>query len=167
MATANDFQLSGKVIGGEIQVHLKKGKGQNNEGSVGPESRILFALELPGPTSKGQIRMSATVSTHLEPDRMAFIKKVVSTTATVIHLDPNGGGGGVKGKHRMETLDKDLKEWIKSAHASSVNLGNLQPLLEEFTFFRNQKQGCSTGLVFRRLIECAMKTPLEKKKRIA
>ena len=65
------------------------------------------------------------------------------------------------GVHRIASL---LKRWILGTHQGSFSQEHLQSYLEEYTFRFNRRLSKNRGLVFRRLLEQAVRTsPVAKK----
>jgi len=59
------------------------------------------------------------------------------------------------GVHRIASL---LKRWLLGTHQGSFSQEHLQSYLEEFTFRFNWRLSKNRGLVFRRLLEQAVRT---------
>ena len=75
---------------------------------------------------------------------------VLSSSGDLAHVS-------MPGVHRVASL---LDRWILGTHQGSVVPDHLQSYLEEFTFRFNRRTSRSRGLVFRRLLEQAVASPI-------
>lgn len=167
-------QLSGRIevdetmIGG-VDLGGKRGRGAS-------KSIVVIALELRTPKGFGRLRMRS-VPDASRNSLVPFVSDVVAAGSS-IHTDGWGAYRGLSqlgydhtvtvlsssgdpahvsmpGVHRISSL---LKRWILGTHQGSVSGDHLQSYLEEFTFRFNRRTSRSRGLVFRRLLEQAVRT---------
>jgi hypothetical protein len=52
-----------------------------------------------------------------------------------------------------------LKRWLLGTHQGAVQEMHLQAYLDEYTFRFNRRKSAKRGLLFYRLLECAMQVP--------
>jgi transposase-like protein len=174
MVRADRERLSGEVevdetlIGG-VEKGGKRGRGTG-------KCVVLIAEEIKQPKGFGRVRMrhvpdasggnlipfvcdavargSAVCTdgwvgyTGLSAQGYAHRKTVLSTSGDPAHVS-------MPGVHRISAL---LKRWFLGTHQGSFAPSHLQSYLEEYTFRFNRRTSRSRGLVFRRLIEQAVRT---------
>jgi hypothetical protein len=124
--------------------------------------QVLIMLEIPNEDRKGRLRLQMLESGCSEATLSGF-RQEVAPGAQLISDGTVGTNGGGVGKRRIVDLKRNLKSWISNLHGDSIQPKNLPSYLDEFCFFYNQKRGTPPGLIFRQLIELAVKTPSTKK----
>lgn len=166
---AGTVEVDETLIGG-VEHGGKRGRGTDKE-------IVVIAVEIKEGKGFGRTRMR-----HI-PDAsgdslIPFIQDTISTDATLVTDGWNGYSkitdhGYVRdirnisasddfahvampGVHRLASL---LKRWILGTHQGSVSDMHLQAYLEEYIFRFNRRNSKSRGLVFKRLIEYALKSP--------
>ncbi len=180
MVNTEREKLSGKVEIDETQVGGVDVGGKRGRGSK--KSLVVIAIEIHEPKGFGRVRM------RYIPDASSssltnFINDVVDTDST-IYTDGWSGYSKLEslgynheitvmshsddqahvsmpGVHRIAAL---LKRWILGTHQGSFSQEHLQAYLEEYTFRFNRRLSKNRGLVFRRLLEQAVRTPPVRKK---
>ena len=163
-------ELDETFVGG-VDHGGKRGRGA-------PKSVVVIALEIERPKGFGRVRMR-NVPDASGDSLLCFVRDVVAP-GSVILTDEWGGYHDLSkhayihqaislsaspdpahvvmpGVHRVASL---LKRWILGTHQGSVDPVHLQAYLEEFIFRFNRRTSRSRGLVFRRLLEQAMVTPI-------
>ena len=139
---------------------------------------VVIAVELRDPQGFGRVRMRH-VQDASNRSLVGFVREVVAKGATVktdgwsaygslskhgfdheaVNLsqgeaDPSAVMPGV---HRVASL---LKRWLIGIHHGAVRSEQLQPYLDEFTFRFNRRTSRARGLLFYRLLEQAVVTPV-------
>jgi transposase-like protein len=174
MVRAERERLSGEVevdetlIGG-VQKGGKRGRGAD-------KCIVLIAVEIKQPRGFGRVRMRH-VPNASGANLIAFVCDAVAPGSVVctdgwsgytglsdhgyVHrktvLSTSGDPAHVSmpGVHRISAL---VKRWFLGTHQRSFAPAHLQSYLEEYTFRFNRRTSRSRGLVFRRLIEQAVRT---------
>jgi len=176
MVNPNRIKLSGTVevdecyIGGD-EHGGKRGRGTENK------SLVVIAVELlEGKNQLGRVRMKVVPDMSKE-SLQGFIKENVDSGSTVItdgwssyaSIDKIGYSHIVPQK--FEVADPDnilphvhmiislLKRWLLGTHQGAVQEMHLQAYLDEYIFRFNRRKSAQRGLLFYRLLECAMCTP--------
>ncbi len=180
MVNTEREKLSGKVEIDETQVGGVDVGGKRGRGSK--KSLVVIAIEIHEPKGFGRVRMRY-IPDASSSSLTKFINDVVDTDST-IYTDGWSGYSKLEslgynheitvmshsddqahvsmpGVHRIAAL---LKRWILGTHQGSFSQEHLQAYLEEYTFRFNRRLSKNRGLVFRRLLEQAVRTsPVTKK----
>ena len=176
MVYPNRTKLSGVVeidetyIGGEDEGG-KRGRGADNK------SLVVIGIELlEGRNQLGRVRMQMVLDASQE-SLHGFIKQNVAKGSTVItdgwssYRSINEGGYTHIVPSKFETADDKnflphvhmivslLKRWLLSTHQGAVREMHLQAYLDEYVFRFNRRKAAKRGLLFYRLLECAMQVP--------
>jgi len=173
MVNPNRTKLSGTVevdecyIGGE-EHGGKRGRGTSNK------SIVVTGIEiLEGKNQLGRVRMKV-VSDVSGDSLIGFINENVNTGSTIItdgwssyaavnkngftHVIPKkfevaGDENLLPHVHMIVSL---LKRWLLGTHQGAVQDTHLQAYLDEYVFRFNRRKSAKRGLLFYRLLECAM-----------
>jgi len=180
MVNTDRDKLSGRVEVDETQVGGVDVGGKRGRGSK--KSLVVIAIEIHEPKGFGRVRMRY-IPDASSGSLTSFINDVVSDGSTICtdgwsgynNLEAIGFNHEVTvmshaldqahvsmpGVHRIAAL---LKRWILGTHQGSFTQEHLQSYLEEYTFRFNRRLSKNRGLVFRRLLEQAIRTsPITKK----
>jgi len=176
MVNPNRTKLSGTVEvdetynGGE-ENDGKRGRGTSNK------SLVVIAVELlEGKNQLGRVRMKV-VPDATKKSLQGFIKENVEMGSTVItdgwssyaSLGKEGYAHVIPKK--FEVADEKnilphvhmivslLKRWLLGTHQGAVGETHLQAYLDEYVFRFNRRKSNKRGLLFYRLLECAMEVP--------
>ena len=176
MVNPNRTKLSGTVevdecyIGGE-EHDGKRGRGTENK------SIVIVGVEiLEGKNQIGRARMKIIADVSGE-SLINFIKENVESGSKVItdgwcgftSVSANGYTHIVPQK--FEVADEKnllphvhmivslLKRWLLGTHQGAVHEMHLQAYLDEYVFRFNRRKAANRGLLFYRLLECAMHMP--------
>lgn len=173
MVSPNRTKLCGTVevdetyIGGE-ENDGKRGRGTSNKSLV-----VLGVELLEGNNQLGRVRMKVVPDASKE-SLQGFIKENVESGSTVItdgwssyaSIDESGYQHVVPKK--FEVADEKnllphvhmivslLKRWLLGTHQGAVQEMHLQAYLDEYVFRFNRRKSAKRGLLFYRLLECAM-----------
>lgn len=176
MVNPNRTKLSGTVEvdetynGGE-ENDGKRGRGTSNK------SLVVIAVELlEGKNQLGRVRMKV-VPDATKKSLQGFIKENVEMGSTVItdgwssyaSLGKEGYVHVIPKKFEV-TDEKNilphvhmivslLKRWLLGTHQGAVGETHLQAYLDEYVFRFNRRKSNKRGLLFYRLLECAMQVP--------
>jgi len=177
MVNPNRTKLSGTVevdecyIGGE-EHDGKRGRGTENK------SIVVVGVELLGDKNQmGRARMKVVPDVSGDSLVKGFIEENVEPGSTVI-TDGWSGFSSVKTSgythvipKKFEVADEKnllphvhmlvslLKRWLLGTHQGAVQEMHLQAYLDEYVFRFNRRKAANRGLLFYRLIECAMQVP--------
>jgi len=172
MVNPNRAKLSGVI---EIDETLIGGLATGKRGR-GAENKVLvvIAAELDG-KKLGRCRLgivpdASSLSLH------AFIENNVEAGSKLI-TDGWGGYNGIEKKGysheihiqkgeddeekllpHIHTISSLLKRWLLGTHQGRVEEKHLQAYLDEYVFRFNRRKAAQRGLLFYRLLECAMQT---------
>ena len=169
-------KLSGTVevdecyIGGE-EHDGKRGRGTENK------SIVVIGVELlEGKNQLGRVRMRV-ITDASGNSLVGFIRENVEASSTVVTDGWSGFASlGKSGYTHMvpkkfEAADPNnilphvhmivslLKRWLLGTHQGAVREMHLQAYLDEYVFRFNRRKSASRGLLFYRLLECAMQVP--------
>lgn len=156
-------------IGGE-ESNGKRGRGTGNK------SLVVIAVDLPKSEKRNQL---GRVRMQIVPDASAdslqnFIKENVETGSTVITDGWSGYASLGKNAYthvipdKFEVADEKnlmphvhmiislLKRWLLGTHQGAAREDHLQAYLDEYVFRFNRRKSTNRGLLFYRLLECAM-----------
>jgi transposase-like protein len=176
MVNPNRTRLSGTIevdetyIGGE-EHDGKRGRGTENK------SLAVIGVELfEGRNQLGRVRIEVVPDASGD-SLIGFIKSNVEKGSTV-QTDGWKGYSGLSGKGYIHEIltpfdasDEDnltphvhmivslLKRWLLGTHQGAVREMHLQSYLDEYVFRFNRRKSASRGLLFYRLLECAMHVP--------
>jgi transposase-like protein/ribosomal protein L37AE/L43A len=172
MVHPNRTKLSGIVevdeayIGGE-EHGGKTGRGTENK------TLVAVAVELCDKGKLGRARL-AVIPDASKKSLQDFIKGNVEGGSTIISdgwksyvsLSSEGYEHIVHVKRNVEDEDallpnvhriiSLLKRWLLGTHQGAVSRGHLQAYLDEYVFRFNRRKSAKRGLLFYRLLECAM-----------
>jgi transposase-like protein len=176
MVNPNRTKLSGTIevdecyIGGE-EHDGKRGRGTENK------SLVIIAVELlEGKNQLGRVRMEVIPDASGE-SLTGFIKKNVYNGSAIITDGWSGYASIAKNGYahivpkKFEIADEKnilphvhmiislLKRWLLGTHQGSVQEMHLQAYLDEYVFRFNRRKSANRGLLFYRLLECAMHIP--------
>lgn len=176
MVNPNRAKLSGTIeideayIGGE-EKGGKRGRGSENK------SLVVIGIELlEGRNKIGRTRMKV-VSDASKESLQGFIKENVEQGSTIITDGWSGyvsvGESGYQHiiPKKFEVMDEEnllphvhmiislLKRWLLGTHQGAVQEMHLQAYLDEYVFRFNRRKAAQRGLLFYRLLECAMNIP--------
>jgi transposase-like protein len=176
MVNPNRTRLSGTVevdecyIGGE-EHGGKRGRGTENK------SIVVVGVELlEGKNHMGRVRLKVVQDVSGE-SLVGFIKENVEPGSTVITdgwsgFYPVGSNGYIHVvPKKFEVADEKnllphvhmivslLKRWLLGTHQGAVQEMHLQAYLDEYVFRFNRRKAANRGLLFYRLLECAMHVP--------
>jgi transposase-like protein len=143
---------------------------------VGKKSVVAIATEIRG-RGVGRIRLHRVVDSSAD-SLMPFVTEAIERGATVVTdgllsydgLKNVGYGhkkliirGSKKAAHKLlphvHLVASLLKRWLLGTHQGAVSPRHLEYYLDEFTFRFNRRSSKSRGLLFYRLVECAVSTP--------
>ena len=169
-------QLSGKV---EVDETYVGGCDEGRTRAPQPDSKkaiVMIAVELLQPKGFGRIRLrriakaskeciQSFVCDTIEPAAVVhtdgsptydFLNKQGYTRHKIVHLgSPDPAHVTMPGVHRIASL---LKRWLLGTYQGSVQSGQLDYYLDEYTFRFNRRTSRSRGLLFYRLLEQAVQT---------
>ena len=176
MVNPNRTKLTGTVevdeccIGGE-EHDGKRGRGTENK------SIVVISVELlEGKNQMGRVRMKAVPDCSGD-SLVGFIKENVEPGSTVITDGWSGftsvstSGYTHVAPTKFEVADEKnllphvhmivslLKRWLLGTHQGAVQEMHLQAYLDEYVFRFNRRKAAKRGLLFYRLLECAMQIP--------
>jgi len=174
MVNPNRTKLSGTVevdecyIGG-VEHDGKRGRGTENK------SIVVVGVELlEGKNQLGRVRMMVVPDVSGDSLVEKFIKENVEPGSTVITDGWSGFSSvGASGyahvvPKKFEVADQEnllphvhmivslLKRWLLGTHQGAVQEMHLQAYLDEYVFRFNRRKSAKRGLLFYRLLECAM-----------
>jgi transposase-like protein len=139
---------------------------------------VAIAVEILEPKGFGRIRIERIPDVSAE-SLTPFVREAVAEGATV-HTDGWGGYGEIKGlgyKHKVTILSASpdpahvlmpgvhriaslLKRWLLGTHHGAVSNEHLDYYLDEYVFRFNRRTSKSRGLLFYRLVQQAVCTPV-------
>jgi transposase-like protein len=172
MVNPNRLKLSGTVEIDEVYVGGesigKRGRGAENKVVV------AVACELDG-EKLGRCRMGIIADASAS-SLHAFVIENVEAASHLITDDWSGFSGIEKHGYSREihkqknqkdeekllphihTIVSLLKRWLLGTHQGAVEPKHLQSYLDEYVFRFNRRKSAERGLLFYRLLECAMHT---------
>ena len=171
MVNPNRLPLSGAVEVDESYIGGKESGGKPGRGS---ENKVLvnIAVEVKDNGQLGRIRMKM-INDASKDSLHGFVSAFILKGSTVIS-DGWSGYSGLTEKgyiHKVivqSNADEDemlphvhlvvslLKRWLLGTHQGAVKPKHLQSYLDEFTFRFNRRKSAFRGLLFYRLLECAV-----------
>ena len=172
MVYPNRTKLSGTI---EVDEAYIGGEERNGKTGRGTENKTLVAIavELGTKGRLGRARLGV-VANASKKSLQQFVKDNIESGSTIISdgwkgynsLEPEGYHHIVHSKkeahseddllpndHRIISL---LKRWLLGTHQGAVSGKHLQAYLDEYTFRFNRRKSAQRGLLFYRLLECAM-----------
>jgi transposase-like protein len=177
MVNPNRAKLSGTVevdecyIGG-VEHDGKRGRGTENK------SIVVVGVELlEGKNQLGRVRMLVVPDVSGDSLVKKFIKENVELGSTIItdgwsgfsSLGANGYTHVVPKKFKVadpenllphvHMIVSLLKRWLLGTHQGAVREMHLQAYLDEYVFRFNRRKSAQRGLLFYRLLDCAMLVP--------
>jgi transposase-like protein len=177
MVNPNRTKLSGRVEVDECYVGGEEHGGKRGRGT-GNKSLVVLAVELlEGRNQLGRVRMKVIPDASAE-SLLGFIKENIEPGSAVI--TDGWGGFASAGKNggyahevpkKFEVADPEnilphvhmiislLKRWLLGTHSGAVQEMHLQAYLDEYVFRFNRRKAAKRGLLFYRLLECAMQIP--------
>ena len=175
MAYPSRSKLSGTVevdecyVGGE-EHGGKRGRGTSNK------SIVVVGVELlEGKNQLGRVRMAVVPDVSGESLVKEFIKENLEPGSTVItdgwsgfsSVGSSGYAHAIPKKFEMadpenllphvHMIASLLKRWLLGTHQGAVQDTHLQAYLDEYVFRFNRRKSADRGLLFYRLLECAMR----------
>ena len=179
MVNPNRTKLSGTVEVDECYIGGEEHDNKRGRGATEHKSLVVLAVDLPESEKKNQLgRVRMKVIPDASGDSLVgFIKENVKQGSTVI-TDGWSGFASVKESgyihvipKKFEVADPDnilphvhmivslLKRWLLGTHQGAVQEMHLQAYLDEYVFRFNRRKSANRGLLFYRLLECAMHVP--------
>ena len=170
-------RLSGTVEAGECYIGGEEHGGRRGRGT-GNKSIVAVGVELAGGRNRlGRVRMLAVPDASGGSLVDGFIKGSVEPGSTVV-TDGWGGFSRVGASGYLHVVPKGhevadpenplphvhmivslLKRWLPGTHQGAVQDVHLQAYLDEYVFRFNRRKSADRGLLFYRLLECAMQVP--------
>jgi transposase-like protein/ribosomal protein L37AE/L43A len=175
MVHPNRANLSGTVeideayIGGE-EIGGKSGRGTENK------ILVAVAVELQDKKRLGRTRLEV-IADASKKSLLKFIRNNVEKGSTIVSdgwksyatLSDEGYGHIVQltkdAKDENDMLPhvhmiiSHLKRWLLGTHQGAVSAKHMQSYLDEYVFRFNRRKSAQRGLLFYRLLECAMLLP--------
>jgi len=175
MVLPNRSKLTGSIEVDEAYIGGEESDGKRGRGS---ENKVLVAIavEVNDKHKPGRVRMSVIPDASGE-SLESFVVNNIEQGSTII---TDGWRGysflGTSDFHHTKILKKDLvddekllprvhmivsllKRWLLGTHQGAVSEKHLQAYLDEYVFRFNRRKSAQRGLLFYRLLECAMAIP--------
>ena len=164
-----NVEVDETYIGSE-ETDGKRGRGTSNK------IMVVVALEVGERNKLGRARMSVIVDASAESLK-TFVLDNVEKGSTVTtdgwsgysFLKKEGYGRTIKVQKDMKNKDELLphvhliisllKRWLLGTHQGAVTEKHMQKYLDEYVFRFNRRKAAERGLLFYRLMECAMLVP--------
>ena len=179
MVNPNRTKLSGTVEVDECYIGGEEHDGKRGRGATENKSLVVIGIELPESEKKNQLgRVRMKVIPDASGDSLVgFIKENVEPGSTVITDGWSGFASAGKNGFahvvltKFEVADSKnilphvhmivslLKRWLLGTHQGAVQEMHLQAYLDEYVFRFNRRKSANRGLLFYRLLECAMHVP--------
>ena len=176
MVNPNRTKLSGTVEVDECYIGDEEHDGKRGRGTENKSIVVIGVELLKGKNQLGRVRMKVVPDVSGE-SLQGFIKDNVESGSTVItdgwssfaSIGKSGYTHFVPKK--FEVADEKnilphvhmivslLKRWLLGTHQGAVQETHLQAYLDEYAFRFNRRKAASRGLLFYRLLECAMQVP--------
>jgi transposase-like protein len=175
MVHPNRTKLSGIVEVDEAYIGGEESGGSTGRGTSN-KSLVVVAVELTEGNSLGRTRITC-VPDASKDSLIGFIKDNVETGSKIItdgwssyaSLSSIGYEHEVHIKKKA-TSEEDmlphvhmiislLKRWLLGTHQGAVSEKHIQSYLDEYAFRFNRRKSAQRGMLFYRLIECAMLVP--------
>ena len=164
-------RLSGRV---EVDETLVGGHAEGDLGgrAMGEKVLVGMAVEMLSPKGLGRCRMSV-LPNATGPMLRQFLRDNVVEGSTVVtdgfksywpatkglyvherYVAPRAAGPeALPGTHRLASL---VKRWLLGTHQGTAGEAHMSLYLNEFVFRFNRRRSRSIGLLFHRLLECAV-----------
>ena len=175
MVYPNRSNLSGTIEVDEAYIGGKEVGGKTGRGT---ENKVLVAvaIELQEKGKLGRARLSVIPDASKE-SLHKFIKDNIDKGSTIISdgwqsyasLPSEGYKHVIHTRKKANTEDKLLphvhliisllKRWLLGTHQGAVKENHMQAYLDEYVFRFNRRKSAQRGLLFYRLLECAMLVP--------
>ena len=174
MVNPNRIKLSGTVEVDEAYIGGKETGGKTGRGT---ENKILIAvaIELHDKRKLGRVRLSI-VPDASKKSLQGFIKNNIEKGSTIVSdawksyssLPAEGYEHIIHAKKEeseegllphVHLIISLLKRWLLGTHQGKVSGKHLQAYLDEYVFRFNRRKSAQRGLLFYRLLECAMLVP--------
>ena len=172
MVYPNRSKLSGAV---EVDETYIGGKEEGGKTGRGTENKVLVvaAIELQGERKLGRARLNVIADASRE-SLHRFIEDNIDKGSTIISdgwksyasLSSVGYEHIVHTRKEADTEEKLLphvhliisllKRWLVGTHQGAVKEKHMQAYLDEYVFRFNRRKSTQRGLLFYRLLECAM-----------
>jgi transposase-like protein len=176
MVNPNRAKLSGVVEVDETYIGSEESDGKRGRGTEN-KTLVAVAVELKeGKNQLGRVRM-CVVSDASKESLQRFIKENIEEGSTIItdgwssysSLPESGYGHTVVKKLKVaddsellphvHMIISLLKRWLLGTHQGAAQEVHLQAYLDEYVFRFNRRKAANRGLLFYRLLECAMQIP--------
>jgi len=176
MVNPNRTKLSGIVEVDECYIGGEEHGGKRGRGTESKSIVVIGVELLEGRNQMGRARMKVVPDLSGE-SLQGFIKENVESGSTVITDGWSSyasiGKSGYKHivPQKYEVADEKnllphvhmvvslLKRWLLGTHQGAVQEMHLQAYLDEYVFRFNRRKSAKRGLLFYRLLECAMHIP--------
>ena len=177
MVYPNRTKLSGTVEVDECYIGSEEHGGKRGRGTEN-KSIVVVGVELmEGKNQLGRVRMKVVPDVSGDSLVKGFIKENVELGSIVISDGWSGFSSvGTCGythivPKKFEVADPEnplphahmivslLKRWLLGTHQGAVQETHLQAYLNEYVFRFNRRKSADRGLLFYRLLECAMQIP--------
>ena len=175
MVNPNRKKLLGTVEVDECYIGGEENGGKRGRGATENKSIVVIGVELAeGKNQLGRVRMTIIPDVSANSLVGKFIKENVEPGSTVItdgwkgfsSLGDNGYTHIVPEKFKTDDPENILphvhiivsllKRWLLGTHQGAVQETHLQAYLDEYVFRFNRRKSADRGLLFYRLLECAM-----------
>ena len=175
MVFPNRLKLNGTVEVDETYIGSEESDGKRGRGT---ENKMLIAVavELVENNKLGRIRMSVIPDASKDSLKIFVVDHIEKGTTVITDgwasysfLTPDGYTHSIITKKHTDSKDKVLphvhmiitllKRWLLGTHQGAVNEKHMQAYLDEYVFRFNRRKSAERGLLFYRLLECAMKIP--------
>lgn len=174
MVYPNRSKLSGIVEVDECYVGGDEHGGKRGRGTSNKSIVVVGVELLEGKNQLGRVRMMVVPDVSGESLVEKFINENVEPGSTVITDGWSGfssvGSSGYTHiiPKKFEVSDPEnllphahmivslLKRWLLGTHQGAVQDTHLQAYLDEYVFRFNRRKSANRGLLFYRLLECAM-----------
>ena len=173
MVNPNRTMLSGIVEVDECYICGEEHGGKRGRGTENKSIVVIGVELLEGKNQLGRVRMKVIPDVSGN-SLVGFIRENVEARSTVI-TDGWSGFSSVSQKSYAHVIPKKfevpdpknilphvhmivslLKRWLLGTHQGAVQEMHLQAYLDEYVFRFNRRKSANRGLLFYRLLECAM-----------
>lgn len=177
MVNPNRTKLSGTVEVDECYIGGEEHGGKRGRGT-GNKSIVAVGVELQSVKNQlGRVRLQTVPDVSGDSLVDKFLKENVELGSTVITDGWSGfSSTGTSGyahviPEKFEVANPEnllphvhmivslLKRWLLGTHQGAVQEIHLQAYLDEYVFRFNRRKSADRGLLFYRLVECAMRVP--------
>jgi transposase-like protein/Zn ribbon nucleic-acid-binding protein len=175
MVFPNRQKLKGTIEVDEVYIGSEESGGKRGRGT---ENKVLVvvAIEVVEKRKLGRVRM-AVIPDATTDSLKSFVANNIEQGSTVItdgwasysFLSLNGYSHTEVIQKRAEAEEELLphvhmiisllKRWLLGTHQGAVSAKHMQAYLDEYVFRFNRRKAADRGLLFYRLLECAMKVP--------